>query len=37
MISTIYQWLTFIEENYAERIALQYVEDGEVKQITYNK
>ena len=37
MISTIYQWLTFIEENYAERIALQYVANGEVKQITYNK
>lgn len=37
MVYTIYQWLVFIEEKYPDHIAIQYVEDEEVRKITYNK
>lgn len=37
MVSTVYQWLVAIEKRYSDHIAVQYVEDGEVKKITYNK
>ena len=37
MISTVYQWIVNIEEKYSDQIAVQYVENGEVIKITYNR
>ena len=35
MITSVYQWLRFIEENYKDDIAFQYYRDAQVHQIRY--
>lgn len=37
MLSSVFQWLKFIDENYKDNIAFQYYEDEMVKQISYEQ